>query len=90
MLKKTEETQVDDGRKTVILQPDMLPLTLSAYARRTDQTLKAVQHQAASGFLPTMRIPGCKLIYVNQAQMVMSSLDAAGWNVVTPSKKYSL
>ncbi|MGB2519082.1 hypothetical protein [Shewanella algae] len=79
-----------NNRGTVILQPDMLPLTLNAYASRTGQTLKAVQHQVASGFLPTMRIAGSKLIYVNQAQMVMSSLDAAGWNVITPSKKYSL
>ncbi len=78
------------NRNTVILQPDMLPLTLAAYAAKTGQTLKAVQHQAQEGILPIMRVAGSRLIYVNQAQMVMSSLDAAGWNVITPSKKFSL
>lgn len=90
MQKNSEEELVDNARKTVILQPDMLPLTLNAYARRTEQTLRAVQNQVAEGFLPTLRIPGSRLIYINQAQMVMSSLDAAGWNVITPNKKYSI
>ena len=74
----------------VNIQPDMLPITLEVYARRTDQSLSAVRAQASRGTLPTMQMGKSSTIYVNQAQMVMSSLEAAGWDVRTPKNIYAL
>ena len=72
------------------IQPDMLPITLEVYARRTDQSLSAVRAQATRGVLPTMQVGKSSTIYVNQAQIVMSSLEAAGWDVRTPKDIYAL
>ena len=72
------------------IQPDMLPITLEVYARRTDQSLSSVRTQATRGTIPTMQMGKSSTIYVNQAQMVMSSLEAAGWGIRTPKDIYAL
>jgi hypothetical protein len=86
MSKKSESTE----NLVINIQPDMLPITLEVYARRTDQSLSAVRAQATRGTLPTMQMGKSSTIYVNQAQMVMSSLEAAGWGVHTPKDIYSI
>ncbi|WP_027696722.1 hypothetical protein [Vibrio litoralis] len=74
---------------TVVIQPDLLPLTLDAYARKTNQTLRAVRDQAQRGLIPTIQRAKGTTIYVNQAAMVMSSLQAADWDVRVPSDQFS-
>jgi len=74
----------------VNIQPDMLPITLEVYANRSGQSLSAVRAQATRGTLPTMQMGKSSTIYVNQAQMIMSSLEAAGWDVRTPKNVYAL
>ncbi|EDM65032.1 hypothetical protein PE36_12837 [Moritella sp. PE36] len=74
----------------VNIQPDMLPITLEVYAGRTGQSISAVRAQASRGTLPTMQMGKSSTIYVNQAQMIMSSLEAAGWDVRTPKNIYAL
>lgn len=74
---------------TVVIQPDLLPLTLEAYARKTNQTVRAVRDQANRGSIPTIQRAKGATIYVNQAAMVMSSLQAADWDVRVPSDLFS-
>ena len=81
----------ESQEKIVInIQPDMLPITLEVYARRTEQSVRAVQGQAARGTLPTIQMGKSNRIYVNVAQMIMSSLEAANWDVRKPDIAYSL
>lgn len=74
----------NDERPVIILQADLSPITLREYAQRHGQTLEAVRAQAARGSIPTLQIEKGSTLYVNQAQMVMASLEAAGWNVKIP------
>ncbi|MGR5464540.1 hypothetical protein ACPV5G_16500 [Photobacterium damselae] len=74
----------NDERPVIILQADLAPITLREYARRQGQTLEAVRAQAARKNIPTLQIEKGSTLYVNQAQMVMASLEAAGWNVKIP------
>ncbi len=64
------------------IRPDMLPITLEVYAQRTGQSLSAVRTQAHRGTIPTLQMGKSSAIYVNQAQMIMSSLEAAGWDIL--------
>ncbi|GEK13197.1 hypothetical protein [Aliivibrio fischeri] len=73
-----------EDRPVVIIQPDMLPITLEAYARKTNQSLKAVRNQHSRGTIPTFQMGKAQTVYVNQAQMIMSSLEAAGWDIRVP------
>ncbi|WP_406732709.1 hypothetical protein RJD39_00095 [Vibrio scophthalmi] len=77
-----------DERPVVIIQTDLTPLTLEEYARRYNQTLAAVRQQAFHQQIPT--IQKCKggKVYVNIAQMVASSFEAAGWDVSLPQEFY--
>ncbi len=72
------------------IHADMLPISLEVYARRTEQSISAVRKQAYEGSIPTIQMEKGSKVYVNQAQMVMSSLKAAGWSVNTPKDIYSL
>ena len=79
----------NSDRTVVVLQPDMAPITLKEYAQRHGMTLEAVRTQAARNAIPTLQIGKGSTIYVNQAQMIMSSLEAAGWNVRIPQDFFS-
>lgn len=86
-------TKNEDQNKqstTVVIQPDMLPLTIEAYARKTNQTARAVRDQAAAGHIPTIQRKKGATIYVNQAAMILSSLRAADWDVRVPSDQFSV
>ncbi|MEZ9627467.1 hypothetical protein [Aliivibrio fischeri] len=74
---------------TVVIQPDMLPLTLEAYARKTNQTIRAVRDQANKGHIPTIQRKKGATVYVNQAAMILSSLQAADWDVRVPLDQFS-
>lgn len=85
-------TQVEaqnEQSPTVVIQADMLPLTLEAYARKTNQTLRAVRDQANRGYIPIIQRTKGATIYVNQAAMIISSLQAADWDVRVPLDQYS-
>ncbi|GEK12555.1 hypothetical protein GNP80_14955 [Aliivibrio fischeri] len=75
-------------RPVIIIQPDMAPITLREYAQRHGITLEAVRAQVHRGSIPSLQIGKGSTIYVNQAQMIMSSLEAAGWDVKTPKEIY--
>lgn len=79
-----------DSRPVINLQPDMLPLTIKAYAAKTGQSVQAVRDQVSDGSIPHIRVQGCRTVYVNQAQMIMASLESAGWDVKVSSQAYSL
>lgn len=78
----------NDEQPVINIQPDMLPITLEVYAQRTGQSLSSVRTQAHRGVIPTMQLGKGTKVYVNQASMVMSSLEAAGWDVRTPKDVY--
>ena len=80
----------NSDRPVVVIQPDMAPITLKEYAQRHGMTLEAVRTQAARNAIPTLQVGKGSTIYVNQAQMIMSSLEAAGWNVRVPLDIYSV
>lgn len=85
------EANTDSGVKPVIIfQPDVMPISLKEYARRTNQSLPAVRAQAHEGLIPTLQMKKGSTIYVNQYQMLMASMEAAGWDVRAPSSQYSL
>ncbi|MEC4729068.1 hypothetical protein HWQ46_26500 [Shewanella sp. D64] len=79
-----------ESRPVINLQPDMLPLTIEAYASKTSQSVRAVRGQVARGHLPVIRTDSCASVYINQAQMIMASLESAGWDVKVTSRAYSL
>jgi hypothetical protein len=74
---------------TVVIQPDMLPLTIEAYARKTNQTARAVRDQVQRGHIPTIQRKKGATIYINQAAMILTSLQAADWDVRVPLDKFS-
>lgn len=78
----------NDEQPVINIQPDMLPITLEVYAQRTGQSLSSVRTQAHRGVIPVMQLSKGTRVYVNQAAMVMSSLEAAGWDVRTPKDVY--
>lgn len=84
-----QHEELNKQNVTVVIQPDLLPITLEAYARKTNQTLRAVRDQANRGCIPTIQRAKGTTIYVNQAAMVMSSLQAADWDVRVPSDLFS-
>ncbi|MEN2500965.1 MAG: hypothetical protein MHMPM18_005113 [Marteilia pararefringens] len=77
-------------RPIVIIQPDMAPITLKEYAQRHGYTIESVRAQAHRGTIPTLQIGKSSTLYVNQAQMIMSSLEAAGWDVKAPKDVYTI
>ncbi len=76
-------------RPVIIIQPDMAPITLKEYAQKHGHTLEAVRAMAHRQQIPTLQIGKCSTLYVNQAQMIVSSLEAAGWNVKIPKDSYA-
>ncbi|PKF49163.1 hypothetical protein [Enterovibrio nigricans] len=86
--KQPDSVQAQPEQVTIVIQPDMLPITLEEYARRTNQTYQAVKAQSHEKKIPTIQAgKGCT-VYVNQAQLILSSLEAAGWNVQVPKGIY--
>ena len=77
-------------RPVVIIQADMAPITLKEYALRHGATVESIRVQAHRGTLPTLQIGKSSTLYVNQAQMVMASLEAAGWDVKVPKDTYAV
>ncbi|PKF49278.1 hypothetical protein [Enterovibrio nigricans] len=83
MGRKREPVSVDvqTGQNIVVLQVDMLPITIDEYARRTEQDVVALHQQKQRGTLPVIQAGrGCK-VYVNQAKLIIDSLIAAGFDV---------
>lgn len=76
-------------RPVIIIQPDMAPIPLREYAQKHGLTLEAVRSMAHRRQIPTLQIGKCSTLYVNQAQMVMASLEAAGWDVKIPKDTYA-
>lgn len=81
---------INSERPVVIIQPDMAPITLKEYALRHGMTVESVRAQAHRGTIPTLQIGKSTTLYVNQAQMIMSSLEAAGWDVKVPKDTYTV
>ena len=68
----------DGDRPVIILQPDMIPITLKEYAKRHGLNEKTVGSQADRGIIPTIQLGKAKTRYVNQALMIVNSLKAGG------------
>ncbi|NAX23802.1 hypothetical protein [Vibrio sp. V39_P1S14PM300] len=85
----TKKEKMDD-RPVIVIQPDMLPISLEEYARRTSQSLSAVKSQHLRGAIPTLQVGKSSKVYVNQAQLIVSSLEAAGWDIQVPKSFYDL
>lgn len=77
-------------RPVIHINPDMLPLTIEAYAKKTSQSVRAVRGQVSRSALPVIRLTNCRTVYINQAQLIMASLEAAGWDVKQNGFAYSL
>ena len=73
-----------DERPTIIIQADLVPISLKEYAARYGESLSAVRKQAYDQAIPTIQMGKSTKVYVNIAQMVTSSLSAAGWDVQVP------
>ncbi len=81
---------VNSERPVIIIQPDMAPITLKEYALRRGLTVEAVRAQASRGTIPTLQMGKSSTLYVNQAQMILASLEAAGWDVKVPKDVYAV
>ncbi len=81
---------VNSERPVIIIQPDMAPITLKEYALRRGLTVEAVRAQAGRGTIPTLQVGKSSTLYVNQAQMILASLEAAGWDVKVPKDVYAV
>lgn len=73
----TEKNQ----QPVISLQPDMLPISLKEYAVKKGIPLETVRSQAKRGIIPTLRLGNNKTVFVNQALMIIRSLEADGWQV---------
>ncbi|WP_406732771.1 hypothetical protein RJD39_00740 [Vibrio scophthalmi] len=73
-----------DERPVIIIQADLTPISLKEYAARYGEPLTAVRKQAYDQAIPTIQMGKSTKVYVNIAQMVTSSLSAAGWDVQVP------
>lgn len=80
----------EEMRPVINISPDMLPLTIEAYAKKTSQSVRAVRGQVSRNVLPVIRLINCRTVYINQAQLIMASLEAAGWDVKQNGFAYSL
>ncbi len=81
--------EINSERPVLVIQPDMAPITIKEYAQRHGVTLESVRAQVHRGSLPTLQIGKGSTVYINQAQMIMSSLEAAGWDVKVPKDFYA-
>lgn len=71
-------------RPIIILQPDMSPISIKDYAALKKMNINTVKSQCERGILPTIQVGKGRTIFINQALMVMRSLEAGGWDVQVP------
>lgn len=71
----------ENQRPLIVIQADMLPIPLKEYANRMNIALETVKSQAKRGIIPTVKLGKNKTIFVNQALMIVRSLQADGWHV---------
>lgn len=71
-------------RPVIIIQPDMSPIEIKAYAALKGMNLETVKSQVKRGILPTIQVGKGRKIYINQAIMIVESLKAGGWDVQVP------